>query len=191
MEAKNALIILGLTVGGFAALRLFRNTTNEANRETNYFDDSKKQATKLFGIFGIVKVGAVATATPIIKDSTKQQLAWITANICDWSVVQSSFTTLCGGNYTVIQAAKTALPTSDYNAWVNVLNLALSRKRIFCVKQTQSFFQYSRDIETAGESFKPGDFVGRLIKEDSKFYYYMSQNNGKEYHCQKDFFKLV
>lgn len=191
MEAKNALIGLAVVVGGVAALRFFRNTTDDANRETNSLTSSKTQATKLFGFFGVVKVGAVATATPILKDSTKQQLSWLTANIDDWSVVQSSFTTLCGGNYTVIQAAKTALPTADYNAWVNLLNLALSRKRIFCVKQTQSFFQYSRDIETAGESFKPGDFVGRLIKEDSKFYYYMSQNDGKEYHCQKEFFKLV
>ena len=109
-----------ITILAVGAWKILRNTAKAANRLTEDLTDSEAQAVKFYGYFGIVKFGGVASATPILKTSTLQLVGWLARNVNDWPVVQDSFTTLCGNNYTIFQAASTAMDTTNYNAFVTL-----------------------------------------------------------------------
>lgn len=184
----NPLYALVAVFGSVVLFRFLRNTTKSANNATKDLTNSKKQAADFFSYFGIVKEGAIAVATPVVLTSTKDNIALLAKNIDNWEVVQDTFTTLCGGNYTIFQAAKTALNTTDYTGFSNLIAKALTQKRIFCKDDYQSFRIYNRYVVEAAESFNKGAFVGRCQSEDDDYYYYISRTDGNTYACDKDYF---
>lgn len=180
-----------IPIAGFTTWKLFRNTARGSNRLTEDMTDSEAQAAKFFGYFGVVVTGIVVTATPVIKDSTKRLIGWLARNINDWAVVQRAFTKMCGGNYTILQAASTALDTANYTGFVTLINNALKQKRIFCGSIAyHSLYNADRYGGNAGENFAANAFVGRCIREDDKYYYYVSWQDGYTYQCNKDYFIL-
>lgn len=174
--------------GVVVLFRFLRNTTKSANNATKDLTNSKKQAADFFSYFGIVKEGAIAVATPVYLTETKNNIALLAQNLDDWEIVQDTFTTLCGGNYTIFQAAKTALNTTDFTGFSNLIAKALTQKRIFCKDDYQSFRLYNRYVVEAAETFKKGAFVGRCQREDDNYYYYISRTDGNTYACDKDYF---
>lgn len=193
MEAKT---ILKLVAGGllvwWGARWIGRRATNEANNETNNLqDDSTAQAAKFYELFGVIRQGGIAVATPVLLTSTKNKIAYLAKNICDWKKIQSAFTKLCGGNYTILEAAGTALSSTDYNGFLNLIADAQKKKRIYC----GSSASYSmRNINSYGgivfRNFEPGQFVGRLQKESDQYYFYIDSDDGTEAGCDKTKFVL-
>lgn len=188
---NNKYWLLALPFVGVLLWKLFRNTANIANRETDTLNESTAQATKFYSYFGIVNVGGFAVATPVVLTSTKNNIALLVQNIDDWSVVQQVFTKLCGGNYTVLKAASSALNTSDYNGFTNLLQKALTQKRIYCKRDSHSLKNVNQYGGTAAENFESGNFVGRCQSEDEYYYYYISQKDGNTYACDKDYFFTI
>lgn len=184
-----------LGVAGFLFYRLFRNTTGSANNVTaNISEESVRQATLFYGYFGIVKLqnGTFAISTPTFLESTLQKIAWLIVNIVDVADVQRQFSALCGGYYTLLQAAKTALSTSNYTIFVNYMNNAAKQKRIFCKDMAATTaISVSGNVEIAGESFAANQYVGRLQGENDNYYSYISMNNGKTYFARKTSFIAI
>lgn len=171
--------------------RLFRNTARRANRLTEDLTDSEAQAAKFFGYFGVKIIAGIATATPVVFDNTKHLIAWLARNINNWATVQTAFTRLCGGNYTILQAASTALNTADYTAFVTLLNNAMMQPRIFCgANPAATLWNANRYGGNAAENFAPNAFVGRCIDEDDMYYYYVSWLDGVTYQAPKESFIL-
>lgn len=169
--------------------KLFRNTARGANRVTEDMTDSEAQSAKFFGYFGVTIAFGVATATPIIKDSTLKLVGWLARNVNDWAEIQRAFTRLCGGNYTILQAASTALDTTNYNGFVTLVNNALTEKRIFCGSHDSSSLYHADQYGgIAGENFKANAFVGRCISEDDYYYNYISWQDGFTYQAPKTSF---
>lgn len=180
-----------IPVAALATWRIFRNTARGANRTTEDITESEAQAVKYFGLFGVKIVAGVAFSTPILLESTLKQVGWLTRNVNDWAIIQQTFTSLSGGNLTIFQAAKTSLSTSDYTAFVSLLESALSQKRIFCGNiGYHTLYNVDRYGGIAGENFNPGQFVGRCIEETDTYYVYVSQNDGVRYYANKNYFQL-
>lgn len=172
--------------------KIFRNTARGANRLTEDLTDSEAQAVKFYGLFGVYQVAGQAFATPVVLDSTKKQIGWLARNINDWATVQRAFTTLCGGNYTIFDAAKLALPTADYNAFVTLIYNALAQPRIFATTDyAHTLYNPTPQGGQLAETFKNNAFVGRCISEDNYYYYYISWRDGVKYAAPKDDFKTV
>lgn len=173
--------------------KLFRNTANRANNVTRDLSSSEAQAAKFYGYFGVTILPVTgATATPVIKDSTLRLIGWLARNINDWNIVQRAFTQLCGGNYTIIQAATTALNTSEYTAFMTLIEKALRQKRIFCGNSAyHSLYNANRYGGELGENFDANAFVGRCIEEDDMYYHYISWRDGVKYQCPKEYFVIV
>lgn len=184
-----------LVIPGSALLlwKLFRNTARGANKITRDLSSSEAQAAKFYGYFGITILPVTgATATPVVKNSTLNLIGWLARNINDWDRVQDAFTRLCGGNYTIIQAATTALNTSEYTAFMTLIENALRQKRIFCGNAAfHSLYNATRYGGIAGENFDANAFVGRCISEDDMYYSYISWRDGVTYQCEKQHFILV
>lgn len=179
-----------IPIAALTTWRIFRNTARDANRTTEDLTESETQAVRFFGLFGVKIVAGVAFATPILLDATLQQLGWLSRNVCNWSAIQNAFTTLCGGNLTIFQAAKTSLNTTEYNAFVTLINTALSQPRIFAKDAYYSLSNVNQYGGTAGENFTAGQFVGRCISENDVYYSYISQYDGKQYYAEKEYFEL-
>lgn len=191
MEKSRWWLWFVIPIAGLTTWKIFRNTANQANHVTENMTDSEAQAVKFFGYFGIIVSGIIVTATPVVKDSTKRLIGWLARNINDWSVVQRAFTRMCGGNYTIFQAASTALDTTNYNGFVTLINNALTQKRIFCGSIAyHSLYNANNYGGQLGENFAPNTFVGRCTGEDNKYYYYVSWQDGCTYQCEKDYFLL-
>lgn len=179
-----------IPIAALTTWRIFRNTARDANRETDDLSESETQAVRFFGLFGVKIVAGVAFATPIILDATLKQVGWLVRNVNDWQTIQRTFTTLSGGNLTIFQAAKTALSTADYNAFVSLLENALSQKRIVAKSNYHTLYNVNNYGGSVGENFNAGQFVGRCISENDLYYSYISQYDGVQYYAEKDFFEL-
>lgn len=180
-----------IPIAALTTWKIFRNTANRSNKVTEDMTDSEAQAAKFFGYFGVTIVMGIATATPVLKDSTKKLIGWLARNVNDWAVLQRAFTRMCGGNYTILQAASTALDTSNYNGFVTLVNQALTQPRIFCGSaDAASLYNANHWGGQAGENFKAGAFVGRCTGEDADYYNYISWQDGCAYQAPKDAFIL-
>lgn len=195
-STKNKLIGFGafaaLTIGGIMLWRLFRNPTANINQSTVNFDHSKQQAANLFAWFGVVRVNGVAVATPTFKENTLKKIALLAVNIDNWQVVQETFTSLCGGNYTVLEAAKTALSVNNYGVFTSYIENALKKKRIVCNVPNGITLKNANEYGgVAAEQFVKDDFVGRCQKQDDNYYWYISEKDGNTYAAPKNEFKLI
>ena len=178
-----------IPIAALTTWNLFRNTSRSANRVTEDLNETNAQAAKLYDLFGVVKVGGFAVATPVVKTSTLQRIGWLARNIYDWAGVQRAFTILCGGGYTVLQAASTALSTDEYNAFQNLIQKALTQKRIFCGDVAyHTLYNPSNYGGQVGENFKANQYVGRCISTNDKYYGYISQSDGVQYAAERQFF---
>lgn len=195
--SKNKILGFGafalLTIGGVALWRLFRNPTANINQSTVNFDHSKQQAANLYAWFGVVRVNGVAVATPTFKENTLKKIALLAVNIDNWQVVQETFTSLCGGNYTVLEAAKTALSVDNYGVFTQYISNALTKKRIICSAERCTTFKNGANQYggVAAEQFVQNDFIGRLQNSDDYYYYYISENDGNTYCAPKTECKLI
>lgn len=178
---------------GLLLWKLFRNTARGANKVTRDLSSSEAQSAKFYGYFGVTILPVTgATATPVIKTSTLNLIGWLARNVNDWNTVQTAFTKLCGGNYTIIQAATTALNTSEYTGFVTLLENALRQKRIFCGNNAyHSLYHATQYGGSVGENFDANAFVGRCIGEDEMYYRYISWRDGVTYQCEKQYFYVV
>lgn len=191
MNLKTPLIIALLGFVGFAAYKLFKNQTNSVNSLTESIsDDATAQATKLYGLFGVKRSGSVAVATPVLLESTRNQIMWIAQNIVDWKQVQSAFTTLCGGDYNLLQAASTALSSTYYNQFVSYVNKAVKQQRIFGGTGTSWIYSYTNNQLKQYDTIRPGAYVGRLQVTHGNYYGFTSESDGKMYYAPKDKFIL-
>lgn len=182
-----------LSVVGVLLWRFLRNPTRGINQSTVDFTHSKQQAANLYGWFGVIRVNGVAVATPTFKSETLKRIAFLAVNIDDWQVVQETFTQMCGGNYTVFEAAKTALSTANYGTFTSYIQNALTKKKIICTGGNGITFQGNADRYggIAAEQFVKDDFVGRCQNQNEYYYYYISERDGNTYAAPKDNFKLV
>lgn len=180
-----------IPIAALTTWKIFRNTARGANRVTEDMTDSEAQAAKFYGLFGVKIVAGVAFATPVIKDATLKQIGWLARNINVWRDVQTAFTRLCGGNYTILQAASTALDTTNYNGFVTLINDAQKQSRIFCGDHdATTLYNADRYGGVAAENFEDDAFVGRCIGEDDMYYYYISWRDGVRYQAPKTAFIL-
>lgn len=169
--------------------KLFRNTARGANRVTENMSDSEAQAAKFFAYFGVKIIAGVAASTPVLFDNTKRLIGWLARNINDWAVVQSAFTRLCGGNYTIIQAASNSLNTADFTGFITLITEAQRLPRIFCgASPAVTLWNANRYGGEAAEQFAPNAYVGRCTNEDDNYYYYISWLDGVTYQAPKDKF---
>lgn len=181
-----------IPASGILLWKMFHNTSRSANRLTEDITDSEAQAAKFYAYFGVHTVFNVPYSTPVVLDSTKRQIGWLARNINDWTVVQRAFTTLCGGNYTLIDAAKNALSTSDFTVFISLVQNALQQPRIFSTADSaHSLYNANHYGGLLGETFAKNAFVGRCISQDADYYYYISWVDGVQYAAPKDEFKLV
>lgn len=191
MSFKTPLIIAVLSVIGIAAYKLLKNTTESVNNVTvNISNDAIAQATKLYGLFGVKRSGTVAVATPVLLESTRNQIFWIAQNIVDWAAVQAAFTQLCGGDYNLLQAASTALSSTYYNQFVSLVNKAVKQQRIFCGASQGFIYSYVNDVFKQKKTVKPGEYVGRLQNANGNYYAFFSESDGKTYYCPTSQFIL-
>jgi hypothetical protein len=191
MNMKTPLLIALLGVIGIAAYKLFSNRTNDVNALTESIsDDATAQATKLYGLLGVKRSGSVAVATPVLLESTRNQIMWIGQNIVDWKQVQSAFTTLCGGDYNLLQAASTALSSTYYNQFVSYVNKAVKQQRIFGGSGTSWIYSYTNNQLKQYDTIRPGAYVGRLQVTQGNYYGFTSESDGKMYYAPKDKFIL-
>lgn len=191
MNMKTPLLIALLGVIGIAAYKLFSNRTNDVNALTESIsDDATAQATKLYGLLGVKRSGSVAVATPVLLESTRNQIMWIGQNIVDWKQVQSAFTTLCGGDYNLLQAASTALSSTYYNQFVSYVNKAVKQQRIFGGNGTSWIYSYTNNQLKQYDTIRPGAYVGRLQVTQGNYYGFTSESDGKMYYAPKDKFIL-
>ncbi len=193
---KPILIVSAIGIAGFAIAKLLNNLlhnpTADINQSTEDFNHSKQQAAKLYAWFGVVRVNGVAVSTPVVKQNTLNRIAWLAVNIDNWAVVQSTFTTLCGGNYTVLEAAKTALSVNNFGVFSNYISNALTKKIIVCnVENGITLKNANRYGGVAAEQFVKKDFVGRCQSNDDDYYYYISEKDGNTYAAPITEFKLV
>lgn len=193
---KPILIVSAIGIAGFAIIKLLRNLlhnpTSDINQSTEDFNHSKQQAANLFAWFGVVRVNGVAVSTPVVKQNTLNRIAWLAVNIDNWAVVQSTFTSLCGGNYTVLEAAKTALSVNNFGVFSNYISNALTKKIIVCnVENGITLKNANRYGGVAAEQFVKNDFVGRCQSTDADYYYYISEKDGNTYAAPIREFKLV
>lgn len=194
MEAKTVISLVAIG-GGILLITKFlgRRATNESNNQAeNISDIATAQAAKLYSLFGVVRQGGFAVATPVVLNSTKNKIAWLAANIYDWSATQKAFTKLCGGNYTILDAAKTALVnTANYNAFVDYISRAQKQKRIFCgdipYYSVVNINQYGGSVF---KNFKAGEYVGRCQNTDNGYYLYYDTNDGQLAGCETKRFIL-
>lgn len=182
-----------LSIVGVLLWRFLRNPTRGINQSTVDFTHSKQQAANLYGWFGVVRVNGVAVATPTFKSETLKRIGFLAVNIDDWQVVQETFTQMCGGNYTVLEAAKTALSTTNYGTLTSYIQNALTKKRIICASEVGHTFKNGADRYGGilAEQFVKDDFVGRCQNTDDYYYYYISEKDGNTYAAPKKNFKLV
>lgn len=191
MNMKTPLLIALLGVIGIAAYKFFSNRTNDVNALTESIsDDATAQATKLYGLLGVKRSGSVAVATPVLLESTLNQIMWIAQNIVDWKQVQSAFTTLCGGDYNLLQAASTALSSTYYNQFVSYVNKAVKQQRIFGGSGTSWIYSYTNNQLKQYDTIRPGAYVGRLQVTQGNYYGFTSESDGKMYYAPKDKFIL-
>lgn len=196
-STKNKALAIGaftlVGVVGVILWRLLRNPTRGINQSTVDFTHSKQQAANLFGWFGVVRVNGIAIATPTFKEATLKKIAYLAVNIDDWQVVQETFTQMCGGNYTVLEAAKTALSASNYGTFTAYISNALTKKRIICASEVGHTFRNGADRYGGilAEQFVKDDFVGRCQNTDDYYYYYISEKDGNTYCAPKTDFKLI
>lgn len=178
---------------GLLLWRLLRNPTRGINQTTVNFTHSKQQAANLFGWFGVVRVNGYAVATPTFKEATLKKIALLAVNIDDWQVVQDTFTQMCGGGYTVFEAAKTALSAANYGTFTAYIQNALTKKKIICDVANGHTFKNGADRYGGilAEQFVKDDFVGRCQNTDDYYYYYISEKDGNTYAAPKKDFKLV
>lgn len=180
-----------IPIAAITTWKLFRNTARQRSRVTDNITISEAQAAKFYSYFGITIAGGVVTATPIIKDSTLRLVGWLARNIYNWEQCQEAFRKLCGGNYTIIQAATMAMNTAEYSGFINVLTKAQSEKRIFCGdKDATTLYNADRYGGIAAEGFEAGEYVGRCESEDDMYYYYTSWRDGVTYQAPKTQFIL-
>lgn len=194
MQAKT---IISLAAAGIGVLWLMRklgiNATNESNEQSeNLTDISTQQAAKFYSLFGVVRQGGIAIATPVVLSDTKNKITWLAQNIYDWSKIQKAFTKLCGGNYTIIDAAKTALVNQDnYNAFIDYINKAQKQKKIFCGE-----IPYYSEVNITAyggmvyKNFEAGQYVGRCQNTDNGYYLYYDSENGQLAGCETKRFIL-
>ena len=171
--------------------RLFRNIANGANDTTKSLDNSKNQALKFLDYFGVVVTSLTAFATPVTLESTKNKIALLAMNIDNWDVVQKTFTKLCGGNYTIFQAASTALNSQNYSTFTDYITIALSQQRIFCKNDSYSERNISRYGGVQCANYSAGDFVGRCTNEDDNYYYFRYIETGEICGVNKQNFYLI
>lgn len=194
MQAKT---IISLAAAGIGVLWLMRkfgiNATNESNEQSeNLTDISTQQAAKFYSLFGVVRQGGIAIATPVVLSDTKNKITWLAQNIYDWSKIQKAFTKLCGGNYTIIDAAKTALVNQDnFNAFIDYINKAQKQKKIFCGE-----IPYYSEVNITAyggmvyKNFEAGQYVGRCQNTDNGYYLYYDSENGQLAGCETKRFVL-
>lgn len=181
-----------IPIAGFTTWKLFRNTARQSNRVTDDMTTNEAQAALFYGYFGITKALGIVTATPIIKNSTLQRVGWLARNINKWDKVQTAFTKMCGGNYTIWQAASMAMDTSNYQGFTSLINNALTQPRIFCgANNSATLYNADHYGGIAGENFNANAFVGRCIGEDADYYNYYSYKDGCLYQAPKGRFKIV
>lgn len=178
-------------IAALTTWKIFRNTANAANRTTEDLDSSTAQAVKFFEYFGVVVTNLMVTATPVLLTSTKNLIGWLAMNIDDWQKVQRAFTQLCGGNYTIFQAASTALNSTDYSGFTNLIEKAQTQKRIFCTEDSFSMRNVNQYGGVLAVNYNKGDFVGRCQREDDTYYYYTYYATGETLAVEKNKFKLV
>lgn len=192
MENKT---ILGLGIAGllfWGISRFFGSSqTNKSNKETEKLDSvATWQAQQFYNYFGIKKIGALYTATPVLTEKTEKRILWLAENVEDWAAVQRSFSALCGNSYTITQAASTALSTvraSDFNT---LISAALKRSRIYA-KEDLTTYKEGGDFTVDKIKYTNGAYLGRCVKSDSVYNYFVYWNDGYMYRVAKDKCKLI
>ena len=196
-STKNTIIaitaVTAVSVIGIILWRILRNPTNSINQTTEDFTNSKAQAARFYDLFGVHRINGFATATPTFLSDTLKKIALLAVNIDDWRVIQETFTSLCGGNYTVLEAAKTALSTSNFQTFTNYIQDALKKQRIVCNSNIGHTFKDGANKYggVLAEEFGNGVFVGRCQRTDDYYYYYISEKDGNTYAAPKTEFKLI
>lgn len=181
-----------IPIAGLTTWKIFRNTARQSNRVTEDMTTNEAQATLFYSYFGITKALGIVSATPIVMDSTKRLVGWLARNVNEWDKVQNAFTRMCGGNYTIIQAASMALDTANFKGFTSLISNALTQPRIFCGSQdSATLYNANRYGGIAGENFKANSFVGRCTGEDDMYYKYISWRDGCTYQAPKDSFYIV
>ena len=186
---KGILIAFGLGVAGIFLWRLLKNHTQQANLASSNIDDlSTAQAAKFFGLFGVYREGGFVTATWIVKDTTQAAVMLLTQNIADWVKVQTAFTEMCSGNYTVLQAAKTALSAAAYSKFVDYISQALKQKMMFA-NNYPNIKAYLNNVSTNAYSIEidPNTYIGRCQGEIGNYYKFISQDDGGTYYVEKKY----
>lgn len=180
-----------IPIAALTTWKIFRNSAKNRNKATADMSISEAQAAKFYGFFGVTIAGPVVTATPIVLDSTLRQVGWLARNIYNWDDCQTAFRKMCGGNYTIIQAATMAMSAAEYSGFINVLQAAQTQKRIFCgTADATTLYQANRYGGYAGEGFKANEYVGRCTKQDEMYYYYVSWRDGVTYQAPKTQFVI-
>lgn len=159
MKVSNVLT-LSLAAGGIIGLLIFLNRNNntkktkDSNNETADFSATAQQAALFYELFGVTRLGGTAFATPIISSNTVNRVMWLARNIENWSELQKKFTALCGGHYTILEAAGTALSSAKYKEFIDTVNQAQQHKKLYAVKKGTF----------GAKTFQPGDYMGRANK---------------------------
>ena len=180
-----------IPIAALTTWKIFRNTARGANRVTDDMTTNEAQAVMFYGLLGVKNVLGTYVSTPTFLPDTLRKIGWLARNVNDWDKVQRAFTNLCGGTYTFFQAASNALAVNEYDAVVDLINTALTQRRIFCGDIiANTLYNANRYGGQAGESFQPNTFVGRCTGEDSDYYYYVSWRDGVTYQAPKDLFIL-
>lgn len=180
-----------IPIAALTTWKLFRNTAKNRDKAVEEMTISEAQAAKFYAYFGITIAGPVVTATPIVLDSTLRQVGWLARNIYNWDDCQKAFRQMCGGNYTIIQAATMAMSTAEYSGFINVLQAAQTQKRIFCGNNNATtLYNADRYGGFAGESFDANKYVGRCTQQDDMYYYYVSWRDGVTYQAPKTQFVI-
>ena len=194
MKAKNILTLVAVGGGIMLISRLFgHRATNDSNKQSEKLTDiATAQAAKFYNLFGVIRQGGFSVATPVVLNSTKNKIAWLAANIYDWSATQKAFTKLCGGNYTLLDAAKTALINStNYNSFVDYISRAQKQKRIFCgAIPYYSEVNLTKYGGSVFKNFAANQYVGRCQNTDDGYYLYYDSESGQLAGCDSNKFVL-
>lgn len=183
-------IVALLSVIGFGIVKFInRNRTADANLASNDIDElSTAQAAKFFGLFGIERIGGLARATWVLKSDTLAKILSLAANIGNWSKVQQAFTALCGGSYTILQAASDALSASNYSTFVDTINKAVSLPMMYAAKGNAVAFSDVNNRSNAEHiEYSKGDYIGRCQETIGNYCKFQSWELCKIFYIEKQF----
>lgn len=181
MEGKNILILSGIGIAVWGAFKLFGNRANGANSQTAELTATAEQAARFYDLFGVVRIGSLAYSTPILKSETLARVYNLAREIEDWPELQRKFTNLCGGNYTILEAAKTSLNTSEYSQFMDIVSATNKGKRIYA----KAAMKISGLLPTVPAfNFNANEYIGRVLKDSGTQVSFWK--DGAQYLVKKD-----